>query len=188
MFAWQRRKAVIVGVAALAIVATGLFVGIRPNRSPARPATVAAAITIDPNIGETFAPAPKDAAPELTAQQAFARHRQLNGRGAIPIPEGVTVELGLLTILAGPTNPHTGTVVTRDGVAYAALNELAWGYRWHWCPMSRNPAAPGRVRCACTRWNFLNANTGREIDETWQVGNLAGQSCAESHLIAPTSN
>jgi hypothetical protein len=117
MWAWQRRKVVIIGVAALAMVATGLFVGIRASRSPARTATVTATITIDPNIGETFAPAPTDAAPKLTAQQAFARHRQLNGRGAIPIPEGVTAELGLLTILAGPTNPHTGTVVTRNGVA-----------------------------------------------------------------------
>src|SRR5262249_27098727 len=135
MWAWQRRKVVIIGVAAVALVATGIVVGIKASRSPPPTATVAATVTIDPNIGETFAPAPTGAAPKLTAQQAFARHRQLNGRGAIPIPAGVTAELGLLTILAGPTNPHTGTVVTRDGVAYAALNELAWGYRWHWCPM-----------------------------------------------------
>src|SRR6266852_5238592 len=67
MGAWQRRKAAIIGVAALAVVATGLVVGISASRSPTRPATVAATITIDPNIGETFAPAPTDAAPKLTA-------------------------------------------------------------------------------------------------------------------------
>jgi hypothetical protein len=49
MFAWQRRKAVIVAVATLAVVATGFFVGIRASRSPARPATVAAAITGEEN-------------------------------------------------------------------------------------------------------------------------------------------
>jgi len=128
----------------------------------------AATVTIDPNIGETFAPAPHDAAPKLTAEHAFAQQRRRNGRTVIPIPAGVTVRLGLLTILAGRTNPHTGHVVTKDGIAYAALNELAWGYASHWCPMSRNPQRPGRVKGPCTRWNFLDANTGREIDENWQ--------------------
>jgi len=184
MWAWQRGIIAIIGLSTLATVAAGLFAGIRASRSPARPTTVTEAITIDPNIGQTFAPAPTDAAPKLTARQAFARHRQLNGRDAMPIPQGVTVKLGLLTILAGPTNPRTGTVVTRNGVAYAALNELAWGYRWQWCPMSKSPAAPGRARCACTRWAFLNAGTGREIAETWQ----AGQPCAKSRFAVPTSN
>ena len=98
----------------------------------------------------------------------------------IPIPPGVTVRLGLLTIRAGLTNPHTGHVVTKDGIAYAALNELAWGYSWHWCPMSRNPLRPGRVRGPCTRWNFLDANTGREIDEDWQHSpRRCGRTCRQ---------
>jgi hypothetical protein len=140
MRAWQRRNMVIIGVAGLAMLGAGLFHGIRTSQGPARLATMATTITIDPNIGETFAPAPADAAPKLTALQAFAQQRRLRGRSVIPIPSGVTVKLGLLTILAGPTNPHTGKVVTKDGIAYAALNELAWGYSWHWCPMSRKPS------------------------------------------------
>jgi hypothetical protein len=171
------------GFAAVAILAVGLSLGITADLRPSRPAAVAdtvagqrpsrlavvaETVTIDSNIGETFAPAPQDAAPKLTAEQAFAQQRRRNGRGASPIPAGVTVKLGLLTILAGPANPHTGHVVTKDGIAYAALNELAWGYSWHWCPMSRNPLRPGRVRGPCARWNFLDVNTGREINENWQ--------------------
>ena len=182
MRAWQRRN-IFMGFAVVAMLAVGLSLGItagqrtsRPapvvntvtGQQPSRAASVAETVTIDSNIGETFAPAPQDAAPKLTAEQAFAQQRRRNGRSVIPIPSGVTVRLGLLTILAGPTNPHTGHVVTKDGIAYAALNELAWGYTWRWCPMSRNPLRPGRVRGPCTRWNFLDANTGREIDENWQ--------------------
>ncbi len=167
MRAWQRRN-IIIGIVVVAMLAVGLVLGLTAGQRPSRPATMATTVTIDSNIGETFAPAPQDAAPKLTAEQAFAQQRRRNGRGVIPIPSGVTVKLGLLTIPAGPTNPHTGHVVTKDGIAYAALNELAWGYSWHWCPMSRNPAVAGRVPGPCTRWNFLDANTGREIDEAWQ--------------------
>jgi hypothetical protein len=167
MHIWQRRN-IALALVVVAMVAAGLYFGVSAGQRPFRSAQLTATLTIDPNIGETFAPAGPGAAPKLTAQQAFAMQRRRNGRSVIPIPSGVTVKLGLLTILAGPTNPHTGHVVTKDGIAYAALNELAWGYSWHWCPMSRNPFRPGRVQGPCTRWNFLNANTGREIDENWQ--------------------
>jgi hypothetical protein len=163
-----RRRSITIGGVVAAMLAVGVFLGTSTSQRPARTARLVATVTIDANIGETFAPAPKDSAPKLTAQQAFAQQRRRNGRTVIPIPAGVTVRLGLLTILAGPTNPHTGHVVTKDGIAYAALNELAWGYSWRWCPMSRNPLRPGRVRGPCTRWNFLDASTGREIDENWQ--------------------
>jgi hypothetical protein len=169
MRVWQRRNTII-GVAVAVVLTAGLVVGLTGIPASSRPARAATTIVIDSNIGETFAPAPRYAAPKLTAEQAFALQRRRHGRRVIPIPAGVTVRLGLLTILAGPTNPHTGHVVTKDGIAYAALNELAWGYSWHWCPMSRNPLRPGRVHGPCTRWNFLNADTGREIDENWQQG------------------
>jgi hypothetical protein len=148
------------------MLAVGLYLGTSAGQPAARPAKLPATITIDPNIGETFAPAPQDAAPKLTAQQAFAQQRHRNGRAVIPIPPGVTVRLGLLTILAGRTNPHTGQVVTKDGIAYAALNELAWGYSWHWCPMSRNPLRPGRVRGPCTRWTSWTPTLGEKSTRT----------------------
>jgi hypothetical protein len=155
------------GFAVIAMLAAGLPLAITVGQRPSCPAAVADTVTIDSNIGETFAPAPQDATPKLTAEQAFAQQRRRNGRSVIP-PSGVTVKLGLLTILAGPTNPHTGHVVSKDGIVYAALNERAWGYSWHWCQMSRNPLRPVRVRGPCTRWNFVDANTGLEINETWQ--------------------
>jgi hypothetical protein len=71
MRAWQRRNFVI-GLVAVAALAAGLLLGITAAQ-PSRPATVDTTVTIDPNIGETLAPAPQDATPTLTAEQAFAK-------------------------------------------------------------------------------------------------------------------
>ena len=71
MRAWQRRN-IFIGFAVIAMLAVGLSLGItasqRPSRPapvantvagqwPSRPASVPETVTIDSNIGETFAPA-----------------------------------------------------------------------------------------------------------------------------------
>jgi hypothetical protein len=48
--------------------AVGLLVGNSANQRPSHPAILVASVTIDPSIGETFAPAPQDGAPKLTAE------------------------------------------------------------------------------------------------------------------------
>jgi hypothetical protein len=56
-----------------------------------------------------------------------------------------------------------------DGTGpYTAHNELAYGYSWLSCPHSTNPRVKKLPPNPCREWNFLNANTGRQIVETWQ--------------------
>jgi hypothetical protein len=132
---------------------------------PARAYTasaVTATITVDPQVGETFAPAPADAAPALTAQQAWANYTQVDtSYSDSAIPSNVTVQLGLLTLPLGPEGPG-------GAKAYTAQNQLVYGYSWHNCPASRNPNMQTLPPNPCIEWNFLDASTGRQIDETWQ--------------------
>jgi hypothetical protein len=159
-------KLIITGALAAGVLTAGLLAAgcgtparVRAHAAPALTAT----ITIDPHIGETFAPAPAGARPALTAQQAWAKYTQAdNGyeRGSA-IPANVTAHLGLLTLPIGPVGPG-------GSEAYTARKELVYGYSWHQCPASRNPDVQELPPNPCIEWNFLNANTGHQIDETWQ--------------------
>ena len=125
--------------------------------------TVTGTIIIDPTIGEIFAPAPASARPALTAEQAWARYTRVDRsyrRSAIP--SNMTAHLGLLTLPLGPSGPG-------GSEAYTAHNELVYGYSWHNCPVSRNPRVKKLPSNPCIEWNFLNANTGQQIEETWQM-------------------
>jgi hypothetical protein len=128
---------------------------------------------IDPSAGDTFAPAPAGAAPALTAAQAWAQYVQANG-GKATIPSGLAARLGLVSVPVGPVNPDDpdqAGLATSNGMAYRALNELAYGYSSPTgsCPMSRNPNNPGPVGKSCIDWTFVDANTGQLIEETWQI-------------------
>ena len=154
-------RRVLVGAAILGALAVVLFVTRLP-RTPARAATsasaAAATVTIDPSVGETFAPAPPSSAPGLSAQQAWTQFAQLNGASDTSMPSTVTVQLGLLTLPVGPGTDNT--------LSYTAHNELAYGYSWHSCPVSMlSPPSPDNP---CIEWLFLDASTGVHIDETWQ--------------------
>jgi hypothetical protein len=145
-------------------------------RAPARvwpPSPPPGAIVIDPSVGDTFAPAPADAAPALTAAQAWTQYAQVNGDSAT-IPSDLTVQLGLVSVPVGPAEPDEpdeASLATSNGIAYSALNELAYGYSWPRgsCPMSRNPKVPGPIGKSCTDWTFVDANTGQLIEATSQV-------------------
>lgn len=158
--------------AAVAAVVLGLglavFLVVRPQQAPGRAVTrtahaaVAGAITIDPNVGETFTPAPPSAAPALTAEQAWAAYTKVDTSYRNPaIPVNVTAHLGFLTLPVGPVGPGGSEV-------YTAHQELVYGYSWHNCPASRNPNVQTLPPNPCIEWNFLDANTGHQIDETWQ--------------------
>jgi hypothetical protein len=146
-------------MAAIALLAAGC----------SRPATahsveaVTSTITIAPDIGEVLAPAPASAKPALTAQQAWAEqtHHHVNYRKAT-IPSNITVHLGLLTLPIGPSGPG-------GAETYTAHNQLVYGFSWHSCPVSMNPKVRKLPRNPCIQWDFLNANTGHQIDETWQM-------------------
>ncbi|HEY7146099.1 MAG TPA: hypothetical protein VH637_17815 [Streptosporangiaceae bacterium] len=123
---------------------------------------VTSTITIDPGVGETFGAAPPDAAPTLTPQQAWAAGAQNDsGDVSAAIPPDVTMQLGVLTLPIGPTGPE-------GAETYAAQDELAYGFSWSNCPVSRNPDMQALPDNPCIEWEFIDANTGQQIDDTWQ--------------------
>jgi hypothetical protein len=150
---------------ALAVLGVSLLLAGCGSRQLGRPVTtpaVTSTITIDPELGETFAPPAASAAPAMTAQQAWAAYTQVNTSYSTPaIPSEVTVQLGLFTLPLGPSGPN-GTE------AYTAHDELAYGFSWHSCPVSRNPNEKTFPANPCVEWNFLDANTGHQIQEGWQ--------------------
>jgi hypothetical protein len=113
----------------------------------------------------------KNAAPKLTAEQAFARYEQVdNGHTHGGIPSYVTVYLGIPTWSVGPaSDPDTDNFTKKDGIAYTALNELVCGYRWRACPPSRNPNVATLPANPCIERSFLDANTGNQIYDTFQM-------------------
>ena len=96
----------VLGVSAVVIAVAGCGTTRADDLQRSAPAAAGAApawrtITIDPQVGETFAPAPASAAPKLTAQQAWARYARQNGSDHTAIPSFVHVRLGLLTLPVG---------------------------------------------------------------------------------------
>lgn len=122
-------------------------------------------IVINPETGQTFAPAPASAAPKLTAQQAWAQFMRRLGNARIAIPTGDHVQLGLYSMPAGPNGPG-GTET------YIVHNELAYGYSSPSGCVTLNPRLTAPPNARCISWDFLNANTGAQIDSTYQkIGN-----------------
>lgn len=166
----RRRRSILLSAVGLVVVAVGVLVA-QTNLDRAQAITVTAVttkITINSQIGETFAPPLNTASPTLTAEQAYAQYEQHIGSSATTIPSGVTVQLGLLTLPVGPANSETGNLPTQNGIAYTALNELAYGYSWHSCPMTLTLGPSSLPSNPCIEWNFIDANTGQQIGMTWQ--------------------
>jgi hypothetical protein len=161
-----REPQLIMGALGLAVLAVSV-VAVQASIAHAnaiRAMSLTATIVIDRSIHETFAPPPSSAAPAMTPLQAFSQwEQQVGGRKVTAIPASVTVQLGLLTFPVGPdcgAECHHGNII-RDGMAYHALNELAYGY-------STSNCKPGSTRPAsrCLNWTFLDAATGQPIDKT----------------------
>jgi hypothetical protein len=159
------KKRVLLGAIAVGVLTVKVVSVAELHQGSARATTVSAVtstITIDPNVGETFAPAPPTAVPTMTAQQAWASYTQVDtSYTSSAIPSDVTVQEGLLTLPLGPTAANSSET-------YAAQNELVYGYSWHSCPHSTNPMVQTLPPNPCIQWIFLDANTGKEIDDTWQ--------------------
>lgn len=155
------------GVAAMAVAGCATARPAGAHRSAgdvAGAAVVRKTITIDPQVGETFAPAPRSARPRLTARQAWARYTH-----DTVLPSSINAQLGLLTLPTGPggTGPYT------------AHNELTYGYSStpSGC-VTMNPRVIFPPSARCIMWQFLDANTGREIDSTWQI-------LGHPHMLTP---
>jgi hypothetical protein len=162
----RRRSRLVAMVTALAVAAAGTgiavwaFSGEPRNVGPASSPEPIATVTIDPRIGETFAPAPPSAHPSISAQEAWAQYATLNGSKKTTIPADVSVRLGLLTIPLGGPSPYPGE-------GYTARDELTWGYSHHSCPVVMGGFSPPPN--PCIEWLFLDANSGHMIEDTWQM-------------------
>ena len=141
---------------------------------------VSATITV--NSLDTFAPPPADAAPAMTAQQAWAQWENNAGNSNTSIPSDTTVQLGLLSVLAGPdcgAECENGNIA-QDGMVYSALNQLAYGYSWSTCSAgSTLPASQ------CTEWIFLDANTGQMI--IWVGAQLSAGAIQNGQTASPSA-
>jgi hypothetical protein len=106
-----------------------------------------------PGTEIVFASPPPSAVPAMTARQAWARFTRSERSTAIA--PGTAVQLGLLTV---PIGPYCGRECdghpVRAGIAYTALDQLAYGYSWL--------AFPHR-HLKNRNWIFLDANTGKMI-------------------------
>jgi hypothetical protein len=136
-------------VLALAVLVAARVVTHRPGLQ-ATPVTTTKTILV---INATWAPPPPGAAPAMTAKQAW-----LTWSHGVPIRP--TVQLGLFTQPIGPSHcgPECDGLPVQNGIAYRALNQLAYGYYWTSCvPGTKLPATK------CWNWLFLDANTGAVI-------------------------
>lgn len=160
----------VIGALGLSVLVIGFFAA-GPHKAPKKTSShartvskVNSTITIDPQVGMTFAPAPQGVKPALTAAEAWAKYARLNGDRNTAIPSNVTVTLGLLTLPIGPTGPNYSE-------AYTAHNELAYGYSspsaGSGC-VTLNPRLRPPPYARCIQWDFLDANTGKQIVSTWQ--------------------
>ena len=153
-----RGPLVITGALGLAVLAVSLVaVWTSIDRVNAiRALAVKTTITLDPSIHERFAPPPADAVPTMTAREALDAFE----RRHVPIPDSVTVQLGLFTLPVGPDcgfECEHGNIVRGDMV-YSSLNKLVWGFSSPVCP-----AGSDRPEWQCTQWDFIDANTGEYV-------------------------
>jgi len=164
------------GCAVLTVSVVALWTSI-DHANAIRALAVKTTITVEPGIHETFAPPPADAAPAMTAAEAWAgweRHAEIPAN-TTAIPANTTVQLGLLTL---PVGPYCGAechgLIVQNGIAYTALNQLAWGYSW--------PAFPHR-HSHSMNWIFLDASTGLMIEGVMAQGSIGAEPGLGRHGI-----
>ncbi len=117
---------------------------------------------------ERFEPPPADAKPALTPEQAIAAFRIVDP--AFKMPPDATVWLGSYTAAVG------------DG-SFRFDHRLAWGVRYHECLPPQHPV-PSDFVVPCIRWLFLDANTGRMLEDLAQ---LQGAQTAPPSKTSPSA-
>ena len=169
----MRRRTYVFAAAALALAGGGFGVWAAAGLGAAPRHTGAAAVTsviiLDPGIkGEVFAPPPPDAAPKLTARQAIDVYAGKRIKKLLP---GVTVQLGLFTLPVGdasicnsPTENCSGETIVK-GILYSRFRRLVYGLSSRVCP-----AGSHKPTWRCTRWDFIDANTGKYLNGLSPMG------------------
>jgi hypothetical protein len=121
------------------------------------PTPIATTLILDPPLNRiTFSPSGNQV-PNLTEAEAIAK---FTASPDVHLPDDLTVQLGLYTAAVG------------DGT-YRFKDELAWGISWNTCMsvIGGDIASPSPLdKVPCTRWLFLDANTGEMLESEWQLG------------------
>jgi hypothetical protein len=136
-------------VVALVIVvgATFALLARSGSHSPAE-AGLTKVIPIDAAGRETFAPAPPDAKPVMSADEAIATFERTDPD--FILPKDATVSLGLYTAAVG------------DGT-FRFDHALAYGLNYELClPLQHE--VPDSVEAPCDFWLFIDANTGEMLE------------------------
>jgi hypothetical protein len=82
----------------------------------------------------------------------------------------------MLTVPVDPADvPGASKLTNKNGIAYTVLSRLAHGYSWQRCPASTNPFVQTLPANPCIEWNFVDANTGKQIIETYQMQPAAAE-------------
>jgi hypothetical protein len=91
----------------------------------------------------------------MTAAQAWSKWERDTGQKVTKLGANTTAQLGLLTSPIGPDcGVSCSSWTVQNGIAYRALNQLAYGYSWLAFP---------RRHLKNRNWIFLDASTGKMI-------------------------
>lgn len=154
-------------VVALTVVTDGSRGSGTGDSSSSRAALAEPGVNASPSAtlhgGETFRPDASGRAPQLTAGQAWADYQTSTSSAVTPLPADAQVYLGDLTIPVDPQDPTANR-------SYRAKDAFAYGYELpdNCAPVvlpsgASSSAHPG----LCTAWVFLNADTGKIIEVTY---------------------
>ncbi len=120
---------------------------------PSSDLTIHQTLILDPPTdSRTFAP--PNASPLLTAKQALVKFESVDG--AFELPADSTIWLGTYTAAAG-------------GGIYRFQDRLAYGIRYPQCIPPSNPFPVSPSIISCTRWLFLDADTGKMLEDVDQL-------------------
>jgi hypothetical protein len=149
----MHRGALLVAVALCLFVVACAGASTAHSREPVPSLTsMSFIITLDPPMNtETFAP-PGNAKSDLTAEEALAAFQKVDAEFELPVD--ATSQLGFYTASVG------------DGT-YRFQDRLAWGFTWQQCAQPQHDVSPDTV-LPCTKWLFLDANTGEMLELVWQ--------------------
>jgi hypothetical protein len=149
------RKYIITAATAAALAAGGVTWAVTAtagNPIDATPVQATITLTHDENP-PTLAPPPADAAPKLTARQAVDAY---TGKTDFQIPDGTTVQLGLLTVPVGDASVCDSP--GEDCSGYTIDQGTVYSFSESRCPEG-TPQDPA----SCVQYTFLDANTGKWV-------------------------
>jgi hypothetical protein len=142
--------------------------GSAPSSAPASP------VDIDPEEGMVFRPLSNTPASALSPAEAWARYVRRIHSSRTRIPAAARVEYGKVScVRCNLTQTRSRTPCGKSSpFNFGCLHVRTFAYSFaHTGCANSNPNYSPPPHLECTEWIFLNAFTGRMIQETWQQTN-----------------